>query len=116
MLPCDNDIHINKDAMQKWNIIVSNDLWTICNLKELQLNQNELIKNNRMNIEIIAPGIDKSKEEEFITIGFKLNLCGTNICFQKLFAIIFPVVYDTNGSDNINECVNVKLSQNDINF
>lgn len=105
----EKDVHLTEEAPQKWNVFLPNEHWYIDH-------QNGLYKTEPVELDVTVPAVVDSQKVESLIVSFKLNLCMNNICFPRVFSILFPMKYDEEGLDCIIEEANIKVFENDIRF
>lgn len=109
ILSPEKDVHLTEEAPQKWNVFLPNEHWYIDQ-------QNGLYKREPIELDVTVPEVVDIKKVESLIVSFKLNLCMNNLCFPRIFSILFPMKYDEDGLDCIIEEANIKVFENDIRF
>lgn len=124
-LKTQTDVKFTVEAPQKWKLKLSNDRWLAENPSGTILNGNvekstieseQVSSNYTVNVDVKAPSLHDSQEQDSFLITFKTNLCAItkDICFPKIFTISVPIIYSLDGMDCIDEKINVTIGENEL--
>lgn len=107
------DTMFTKDAPQKWHINLPNNSWTIIGNGE---KSGSIKPTEEFSMTINVPGFENSQGEENIELSYRLMLCAGDLCYQKLFTIIFTAAYSNDGLDNITEILQPVITKDSVVF
>lgn len=94
-------------APQKWVTELPDKRWTIKNGNGSSFEQQPL------HLELCVSS-GNSFDSDKILVSFQLNLCATDVCFSKRFALEIPVTFSDDGLESINEEVIINVSRDSV--
>lgn len=94
-------------APQKWFTKTPDERWSIKN------GNGTNFEHQPLHLELSVSSGSLS-ETDNVTVSFQLNLCATDVCFSKRFALQIPVTFKDDGLESVNQDVSINVSRDSV--
>lgn len=102
-----SDISFTAGAPQKWLTKLPDERWSIKN------GNGSNFEHQPLHLELTVSS-GSLLDSDTVIVSFHLNLCATDVCFTKRFALQIPVTFSDDGLESVNEDVSINVSRDSV--